>query len=130
MAKDLLACLHAQVPVFSQEEKKDFFASLGKFARELVILSIGPTTQFALDLKTNPLFSSAIKRIYFQGQVYRDKNEVSPHEHSYNFAQDMKAINQIFMYDLPMTFIGKFAAYECPFFKEDIFSLAQRYPGV
>jgi len=94
------------------------------------VLSLGPTTQLHADLELSPQFLQNIQRIYFQGQVIVHENGVSPDSRAYNFIQDMQAISQILTYNVPMTFIGKFAAYECPLYKEDILALAQKYPGV
>ncbi|MEI6118059.1 MAG: hypothetical protein WCP92_02100 [bacterium] len=49
---------------------------------------------------------------------------------SYNFAQDQKAIQHIVQYDIPMTFVGKYIAYEVPLKTYDFHILAKKNPRV
>lgn len=119
-----------EIPVFSLDRSAFFVHDLEKYRNRLVVLSIGPTTQLYQDLVQYPQFAPTIKRIYFQGQVGIDKDIIFPDIHSYNFAQDIEAISEILQYDIPMTFVGKFVAYECPFYEKDILALANYAPGV
>lgn len=49
---------------------------------------------------------------------------------SYNFTQDPEAIQHILHYNLPMTFVGKYIAYEAPITKDYFTLLAKNNPPV
>lgn len=49
---------------------------------------------------------------------------------SYNFAQEPAAIQSILSYDIPKTFVGKYAAYDIPFTKKDFEILSQCKPTI
>ncbi|MEI6426453.1 MAG: nucleoside hydrolase [Candidatus Absconditabacteria bacterium] len=128
-AEYLLSLFGKKLPIFVRGATDGLFEIIQQY-EHISVLSLGPTTQLHADLQASPNFLQKIQRIYFQGQVVIHENAISPDSRAYNFIQDMQAISQILSYDVPMTFIGKFAAYECPLYQEDILSLAQNYPGV
>ncbi|HBB04352.1 TPA: hypothetical protein DCZ39_05690 [Patescibacteria group bacterium] len=104
-AQYLLDILKYPAPV--QGEEHDIFLEelLKKYKRDLVILSIAPTTQLSKDIERFTQLFAGIKRIYFQGQVHDHDAKISPNMQSYNFAQDPEAIQHILKYDIPMTFV-------------------------
>lgn len=71
-----------------------------------------------------------IKRIYFQGQVYFKNKKICADMQSYNFTQDPEAIQHILHYKIPMTFVGKYIAYEVPITKDYFTLLAKKNPSV
>ncbi len=91
-AKSLIDILNYKVPILG-EDHADFLENiLKKYKTDLVVLSLAPNTQLYKDLQTFPLLFTAIKRIYFQGQIKIDDTLVFPDMQSYNFKQDQEAI--------------------------------------
>lgn len=129
-AKNLTDVLDSKVPILG-EDHTDFIQDiLKKYNQDLVILSLAPTTQLYKDMQLFPSLFATIKRIYFQWQIEIHEGKTSPDMQSYNFKQDPEAIQWIFSLNIPMTFVGKYAAYAIPLVSKDFQFFIKKNPKV
>ncbi|MFZ2151369.1 MAG: hypothetical protein WAZ12_01225 [Candidatus Absconditicoccaceae bacterium] len=130
MTKKLLNILDYQTSILGSQHKRVLKNILTTYGKDLVILSIASNKRLKKDMEDFPILFGNIKRIYFQGHVYFNNKKIFADMHSYNFTQDPESIKYILEYKIPMTFVGKYIAYEAPITKDYFTILSQNNPSV
>jgi inosine-uridine nucleoside N-ribohydrolase len=91
-------------------------------ADRLQVAALAPVTDLAHAADKEPALFGRIGRLFVQGQaLVDDKGRLHPDPEAYNLAEDMEAAERIFAYQdtVPMTFVGKHAAYQLPLLRTD-----------
>ena len=80
-----------------------------------------PLTDLAQAADQDPGHFSRIGGIFIQGQATIEDGRLIPDPAAYNLGEDMEAAERIFAFQdqIPMTFLGKYAAYQVPLHRAD-----------
>lgn len=116
----------SKVSTGDNSAKSSIIKILSQEKRKIIVLILGPATEFANHLDRIPKIKDHIEAIYIQGQAnIINQTNLSPSTESYNLRLDMEAANKIFELQskIPFILIGKYAAYEAKIDKEDLYSI-------
>lgn len=130
MTKNLLNILDYHTSILWTKHKKVLKNILTIYWKDLVVLSIASNKQLKKDMEDFPTLFWNIKKIYFQWHVSVNNKKIFADMQSYNFTQDPEAIKYILQYKIPMTFVGKYIAYEAPITESDFKILIKNNPSV
>lgn len=95
--------------------------AIDEYGNDLQIAALAPLTDLAKVAEHDPSAFRNIGRLHIQGQVLLRNGQLVPDLDAYNLNEDTVAADQIFELqdDVPMTFVGKHAAYQVPLTRND-----------
>jgi inosine-uridine nucleoside N-ribohydrolase len=95
--------------------------AIKKYGSALKIAALAPLTDLAKVAEAHPEAFASIGGIYIQGQATVSEGTLIPDPQAYNIKEDQEAANTIFNLQdqIPLTLVGKFAAYQVPLTRTD-----------
>lgn len=96
------------------------------YGDKLKVAVLAPMTDLAKAAERSPDVFRRIGGLFIQGQALVDDGVLSPDPAAYNLAEDMEAATRVFGFqdDIPLTLVGKYAAYQAPLTRSDFERLA------
>ncbi len=100
--------------------------TIDKYGPDLSIAVLAPATDLAKAIQADSNHFAKVGGLYIQGQAKVEDSRLVPDTAAYNLKEDMEATEFVFgMQDwVPMTFVGKWAAYQIPLTKDDFAEFA------
>ncbi len=107
--------------------EKIIMDAIAKYGRELRVAVMAPMTDLAHFAQSHPEEFGKIGGLFIQGQAKIEKGMLVPDPQSYNIKEDEEAANTVFQWQnqIPITLVGKFAAYQTPLMRSDFDAFAE-----
>lgn len=114
------------VPCFPSAEEV-IMGAIKKYGKDLRVAAMAPMTDLAHFAQSHPDVFSQIGGIFIQGQATVENGALVPDPQAYNIKEDEEAASTIFAWQdkIPITLVGKFAAYQVPLERADFRAFAE-----